>query len=232
MTTCGGGSICEYDLVTLDDVQEPCVSMHGLCIACEHVKEIFERDPFSFKHDPPGKIFGIKDTTDQQKTTLWKNLKEKCNMHVPTSDELKTEVFAYVVSPDMSEFKRHLMIIAGRIKPPKKRRYGVYLLLFLDLALLADVWNTQIDLNIYSNDKQLNDAMIHDMHERIRKYNVQMFAVHYPREIPISIALYIQQLASTSSHIFKRSLRTLRTTTGCVEAVLERAINECFGSEQ
>ncbi len=89
------------------------------------------------------------------------------------------------------------------------------------------MYNTWIAHGIYEDDEHLHNSIIQDIYGCIRKYEkVQFFAVHTPKEIPIAIVLYVEQLARTTDPKFQRSLNKLRTAQGCVEAVIELARDE------
>jgi hypothetical protein len=224
---CGGQQVCVEDLLTMEeDIEEPCVAMDEFCVSCKGVMSIREQDPFGFKHNPANKIFGKRDTTQQQKEKLWELLHTRCK--IPKPEEVEIEKLTYVLVPSLDDFIRNHATVSERIEARERDLFLPYMQLFLDLVELPAVWNTGIAHGIYEDDEHLHNSIIQDIYGCIRKHEkVQFFAVHTPREIPIAIALYVEQLARTTDHQkFQRSLNKLRTAQGCVEAVIELARDE------
>lgn len=217
--------LCSEDVVTLDDIESPCVSVdENNCTSCENVRLIRKENVSAFNESPLLKLFGKKADQKTSKA-FWKTLNQICDIKIPSSTtNVEKKQIQLIVGPDMNDFEsnsKHVFQRSSRLKNADV--YKIHLLALYEIALLTSKWNAYIRMKMANTEEALQEKMKRDVLDVLLQSKVKFGAAHHPREFPIAVGIYMSQLAKAPTKPFKRSLHVLSTTKACAEAVLQAA---------
>lgn len=225
MPKCGDFD-CTEDTITLDEIESPCISAgKNLCTSCKNIEMLRAQNVIAFNDNPLHKIFGISNPSKKYTKDFWKLLHEKCGITIPSAKKTKN---IQIVEPDFKMLLESSTKISNRFLRDKQhdhKEHVRYLLGLQSMANLAQGWNLQLKFIPAKSIERFEVTMKQDILDIVQKYKLRIGGSHYPREIPLAAALYLNALGTSNLKKFRKSLDFLTKQSGCLEGVLQLSMD-------
>lgn len=227
-----GKFVCEHDVFDFDDIETPCVAAgESACTSCENIHQFRKLDAHAFNEDPLQKLFNIKGST-KQLDEFWVQLHQTCGISKPTAQEHNGPGLMEVVGADIDLCESNVQAILLRMgifrrhEPRLLKKMEIYLEAFMEMVLLVPIWNERIAKEPNLQEEDFQASMRQDILAIIMKYKLSFGGAHHPREIPLAISIYLDELSQVSDLILLESIKYITKQKGCAEGVLQLAIDK------
>jgi hypothetical protein len=124
---------CEEDFITFESLKDPYISIgDNLCVSCETIENIQNKDKLNFNKDPYYKIFN--EYVDKEKKELLNNqLKYKCKLNLKNEVKIKNKIktnwsgFKILENPSKKEKIKLLTLIENNSNICKNKISNVFI---------------------------------------------------------------------------------------------------------
>ena len=227
-----GNFICDHDIIDYEDIQKPCVAANeNTCTSCDNIKQLRTLDVPTFNEDPLKKMFNMK-ATPEQINDFWSQLYQTCGISTPTAQESIELQLMKVVEADVYMCQTNAQKIMSRINKICKqdlkllKKAEMYMEAFMKMVLLAPIWNERTIQEPNLREDDFQTTMRNDILAVIMEHKLLFGGAHHPREIPVAISIYLDELSSASDLKLLESIKFMTKQKGCAEGVLQLAIDK------
>lgn len=233
---------CDEDMVTMDDIDAPCISTSMGCQSCETIKGTRKSMPVQFNINALKSAFGIPGTSEQN-LAFWKLLKGHCKMQIPASVLTKVAsdtgpppsaaqpvqpftVMDIVIIPDIATLDAKTKQVVDRLPAiglaPEDFNRGVRFVYAVQRfgKLAAMAMHREIDVGRFINAKHVNDFLKQEFAKIVADTGVNITFSHNYMLVPITAAATVAEMASAQRCALKTMVQVATKQTACFEGVM------------